>query len=237
MYCWASALGGCDTTSREHLISEGMWDEPAIYVVGFEWCKTQPLEVGLAGVNAKILCRKHNSQLSPVDQGGINAFRAIKAQAREIDERLMQSTAGWDIRTIRVSGALVERWLLKTLINIALRKGPNSVWPGGSNGVPVELVDAAFGVQPLRRPLGLYVPASKGDRVDLQDRIEIATLLSDKGSLVGAEFSFAGLKMVLAISNDIPDRIVSQEVSALYRISRLNHKIAGRPSHILEFEW
>src|SRR4051794_31716079 len=79
MDCWAACLGNCaDKPSREHIVSRGLFIGDTVRVEGFHWCKTGPREVGLASLTAKILCKKHNSDLSEVDTGGAEAFNIFR---------------------------------------------------------------------------------------------------------------------------------------------------------------
>ncbi len=66
--CWAASLGGCHPEqSREHLVSASLWGGNPIDVIGFPWCRHTPKRVGVGSLTAKILCRSHNSALSPLD--------------------------------------------------------------------------------------------------------------------------------------------------------------------------
>jgi hypothetical protein len=62
-------------------------------------------------LTAKILCEGHNSALSPFDTEIVKFFKAL--------ERLVQSDhdGGPIARNDYITGDLVERWMLKTLIN------------------------------------------------------------------------------------------------------------------------
>src|SRR5688572_9498207 len=117
--CWARGIGGCrDGMSGEHLVSENLWSGDAIYVVGFEWCKTAPKKVGLSSLTANILCRQHNSDLSPVDEAGGHAFRAMRDSALLVEARRQVPHVPWLLRWFGTDGPMLERWFLKTAINL-----------------------------------------------------------------------------------------------------------------------
>jgi hypothetical protein len=41
MDCWAASLGNCKgKLSREHVISDGIFDRENVVAFGFPWCKT-----------------------------------------------------------------------------------------------------------------------------------------------------------------------------------------------------
>src|SRR5690349_11968009 len=78
--CWARALGDCsDDVTKEHLVSAGLWEGSSVDVIGFAWCHDTPKTVGINSVVSKILCRKHNNDLSPLDASAKQAFHALKA--------------------------------------------------------------------------------------------------------------------------------------------------------------
>ena len=91
---------------------------------------------------ANILCRHHNSTLSELDQlaGKIAAF-----QAQANDEHFQE--------TLYVEGELLERWLLKTVVNAAA-----AGWAGPRKWLPSpEIVAAIFGLPaPIPNGIGLY---------------------------------------------------------------------------------
>jgi len=90
---------------------------------------------------SNILCRRHNSMLSPLDEtiGQIARF-----QAAANDKRYKGS--------IDVEGELFERWLLKTVINAAA-----AGWLAPIKWQPSpSIAKAIFGLEPVPDRLGLY---------------------------------------------------------------------------------
>jgi hypothetical protein len=66
--CWANCLRNCSNKiTREHLVSQSLFVVNRVVVQGFPWCKDAPKEVSLASLTAKILCSKHNNDLSHID--------------------------------------------------------------------------------------------------------------------------------------------------------------------------
>src|SRR5882672_6826080 len=122
--CWAKSLGDCEgKLSREHLISKSLFDGAEIQVFGLPWCPPEGKVIGIDGLAAKILCRLHNNRLSEVDQAGGEVFKKIK--------RFLGKVKSNPREKIKVDGSLLERWLLKTAINICcnpkdLRVGKDS---------------------------------------------------------------------------------------------------------------
>src|SRR5690349_5685627 len=71
--CWAHTLGNCsDAMSREHVVSDSILLD-MVTVKGFSWCKDSPKSISAANFTSKILCERHNNELSPSD-GEIKNF-------------------------------------------------------------------------------------------------------------------------------------------------------------------
>lgn len=250
MTCWAAALGGCDSkTSREHLVSDGLWDGPRIRVQGLPWCRDEPKIVGRNALTAKILCRSHNSALSPVDTAGRDAFRALANAAKFADNRTKITARTWIPFHFRIDGQLLERWFLKTLINLVyLRERPLPWSIGGSTHAPPGvLIDAVFGVRALSKPLGLYGVAVLGEAAVSSDKVEFRPLLTLNGSqIAGGLFFFRGFRYLLHTDDTPLDptlRITKEGgtdwngSAALYHIRNMDCNIAGALSHSVDYAW
>lgn len=246
--CWAQPLRGCDPkTSREHIITESLWDGPTIQVIGLPWCKTQAKTIGLSALTSKILCRAHNSQLSDVDRAGADVFRTLQRFAELGDQRRKMRERRWNVRRFEIDGRRLERWFLKTLINIIVSSAPTYAWSlnhAAFDKPPEQLVRAAYGLDSLAKPLGLYAAGTIGEQIEFEDKIEMSTLLRDTGELVGALFGFLGLRFLLYLDSDALPNVVRlpkgqdwATSSVLYHISKMNHKVGGRLSHYIHYLW
>ena len=246
--CWASSLGNCDRKlSREHLVSEGIWTGPTVQVSGLPWCRTEPKTIGLGALTAKVLCRRHNSELSPVDQAGIDAFSTIQRMADFASERSRSRPRKWKLKRFEIDGWGLERWFLKTLINIVAATAPNRPWSfrrTPDHLAPPEFVLAAFGRENLRPPLGLYAAAGTGDQVAVSERVELLTLLSQDLALAGGIFVFGGYHFLLYLDpGPLPAELLLgtapdlRPKSLLYRLKRVNHKVGRWHSHYAQLLW
>jgi hypothetical protein len=107
--CWASSLGGCDGMSGEHVVSNSIFKAGCgcpVVIEGVQRIREGSPTKGAEKSN--ILCRRHNSLLSPLDET-IGKISKFQADANDRDFR----------GSIIVEGELLERWLLKTAINTA----------------------------------------------------------------------------------------------------------------------
>jgi hypothetical protein len=147
--CRAWSIGDCDGgISREHLISGCLFDDESVSVRGFRWCLEEPKTVGLSRLVAKILSRKHSSDLSGLDAAALDTFNAFRQSVR-----LNQVRTGLRAKSLRnqrfvIDGPRLERWFLRTLINLSA----GSEWIVGPGvhpeGIPSEhLVKVAFGLE------------------------------------------------------------------------------------------
>jgi hypothetical protein len=127
--CWASCLGNCsDKLSREHLISEGLFLEDLMTVEGFSWCAGKPVQVGLANLTAKILCVRHNNDLSDVDEAGAKAFGALREMRRVANVREKMKPARWTVFRDRVDAW--ARTLVPKDVNQSVLRNRSTDWEG-----------------------------------------------------------------------------------------------------------
>ena len=105
---------------NRYRVSEGILKlfPGGVAVKGFPWCRDEHKTIGVGSVTAKRLCKHHNSKLSKTDDAAIIFFKALRDQ--------FESTA--KSRTVKVSRNNLERWFLKTAINLSLA-GTAAPWP------------------------------------------------------------------------------------------------------------
>jgi hypothetical protein len=113
------------------MVSQGLFANDSIEVYGLPWLHGEKKVVGLSSLTAKILCKKHNYDLSDVDEGGIKAFETFREMRRlgnvrgKLDPRLLP------VAKYQLNGILSERWFIKTLINLAF----NGEYPVGQSTI------------------------------------------------------------------------------------------------------
>jgi hypothetical protein len=102
--------------SREHIVSESILGPGPVTVSGFDWTESKSIQISASAHTAKILCRKHNSDLSPLDteikriRDSFKSFYSFASSGFKIGH------LGPPVSHI-INGKLFERWLLKTTIN------------------------------------------------------------------------------------------------------------------------
>jgi hypothetical protein len=204
--CWANCLGDCDEgMSREHLLSKCLF-EREIRVKGFPWCKDTEKAIGIEGLTAKFLCRHHNSTLSELDAAARHTLDTLLEAYKLFETRKNIVTTRWTVKYFATDMLLLERWCLKTLININLSGKPGlPVDDEGKTSRPTdELVRIVFGLDRFKPPMGLYRIVVIGENIDLGDwHIQITTK-GREGRLGAAEFTLWGMRFFLSL---IPESI------------------------------
>ena len=115
--CYLRDTNACSSKiSGEHLLSEGVLKvlaEKQVEITGLPWLKGEKKILGFAALTSNILCRAHNSALSPIDAIGARFFSAIQSCGT--------TTEGLNLAFL-FSGHDIERWLLRTVAALAVSK-------------------------------------------------------------------------------------------------------------------
>lgn len=204
--CWASSLGGCSNSiSREHLVSHSLFIDGEIIAQGLPWCKDQPKRIGLANLTAKILCTHHNSMLSPVDDAGSAAFAAIR-KMRDLGKiRGKMRPTLWHVVRYAIDGPGLERWFLKTLINLTFEGDYPIGRESAFGGCPTEhLVEVAYGRRKFEGRAGLYSVAHPGMTQVSSETISFTPLRKHGIHVEGALFGFSGFIYLLFLEKEGP---------------------------------
>ena len=246
--CWASKLNDCcDNFSREHLISASLFPKSnTIFVQGFHWCQNEQKEIGLASLTSKILCKHHNNSLSQLDTAAGHAFNNFEYISKLIAEA-NQNNGRFKVKDSHVNALLLERWLLKTLINVCYEQ-KHLIGNSSELGLPDEnLVRICFGKSKFLDGAGMYIAANKGDWMGFGSHLNINPLIEEsENKVVGCMFSFAGLLIFLWL---MPEKLPNNfdwikqrkpewlNVQPSRPFKKMKFKIPSGHSHTLHFNW
>lgn len=220
--CWASALGGCDTMSGEHVVSNSIFNVACSCPLIIEGVKRIRQGKPTHGAEkSNILCRHHNSALSPLDEtiGRIAHFLA------EANDPSFQGS-------LIVEGELLERWLLKTVINSAA-----AGWTAPVKWQPSESVARAiFGLEPIPDRVGLYCV----DGIDSPHHpsggvtfTPIHMRFPQGKMLVGAYVSVHGMPLLATLHTDLPEMLEAGHIPSLVtRFSPMGSSISIIPERL-----
>ena len=110
----------------------------------------------------------------------------------------------WPICKHEIDGPLLERWFLKTAINMCQVSEGGLRWPTGQairDVPPKNLQESAFGMKQMPPQMGLYVVASVGDDIRSEDHVAFAPLLQARNTVVGGIYEFRGFRFILSMTN------------------------------------
>lgn len=249
--CWARCLGNCDhRQSREHYVSKGLWANDTVNVTGFDWCADAPKSIPIKKLVRKILCKKHNEQLSCVDDAGNTVFGTI-AKIVELDNAQREIAVRsrnppiWCIQEYRVDGRLLERWFLKTLINFCFDQGLKIGSAARTPGWPCDdLVRAAYGLGALVKPAGLYSLASLGQAIYSSDHFSFSPVIVRGNAYISAGiFAFRGLPFALHLDPNDDQELITRSsyfptgAKLCYHMRVANWKRGRHVSQRLKFKW
>ncbi len=142
--------------------------------------------MGLAALTGKILCQKHNSELSKLDDNVKRAFKALDASMRLHDVRSKIITRRRAVKTFAIDGPLLERWFLKTIVNLS--HGGQWIIGDGSNTVGLasdELVQIAFGKAVFQPKAGVYTAVHDGEQITFRQGLRLTPKTAGDNLLAG----------------------------------------------------
>jgi hypothetical protein len=154
-------------------------------VEGFDWC-SEPKRVGVEALTRKTLCARHNSKLSVADEA-IDLFNKV---------------ANALVPRASVPGRSLERWFLKTLVNLSIGTRDH-IGVGMAESEPgwpsPYLAEVACGSLSLSHSMGLYLLSCSEPYKFRQGEILFVPLIRDYLT-GGAVFGIAGLYFFLSLN-------------------------------------
>lgn len=242
--CWAAACSGCgEGPSAEHIVSKCLFPEGFVNVSGFDWCKGEIKSIGVNGLARQILCKTHNSALSETD--------AEAKKAIGLFQRSAPPTKDDPLGSDNVNGHKLERWLLKTAINLSYR-GNLHVGVGMIGSVPglpsPYLIDVAFGKLPFDHQMGAYFLFPEKKTLHQRSEILMIPLIKD-GHIGGFYFELRSQAVFLnlfpghapptlgsvAAKLDLKQALLDAEL--VYRTPSIATASNGMPISWIRFQW
>jgi len=243
MQCYAACLGDCsEKISQEHTISACLYPNQFIVVQGLPWCREVPKNVRIESLTQPILCKKHNEELGKNVDWASEHSRDTLGRAFDLQSvRQKVLSRRWTIKYFETDMSLLERWCLKTLINVNHQSGWRYLDDAAPDSPPNELVEVAFGRRRFKDHKGLYAIAQNGSQITMNDdwlRITTKTRNVDE-RLVGATFHLWGFPFYL---NLIPEPISWAGANLMRHtitmwFQTLDHKGRNVKSHKVTFKY
>jgi hypothetical protein len=233
--------------SREHVISKSALPISGITVYGLPGFTDKPRSISINSLTHRNLCETHNSTLSNCDTEAGRLANAFDDASRLTHARERVRKTYWNVVRYRIDGPLLERWFLKTLINLgqihrAGRKGEDIGF-----ALPLEqLARIAFGDESLPGRAGLYGAAFAGMQTP-RDKLGTYTVLNKERQVVLGFFSFWGFRFILSLlDSGVPSRLPApKEIIAegwsgsepLYHLREIRETVHSRLRHVIHFDW
>lgn len=198
--CYFAFTNNCDGgISKEHIISRAVLKEITDKLITIEKDgMSRIVSIDSSSLTTKRMCRRHNSAVNGLDREAGRFIRAI---------RRVDSVLGNEIKSKQIicffHGFDIERWLLKTLLNI---------YHSGLSAnrtkfqLPPDILQK-FSYS-FRSPYGLYLPVRDTQKDDLLE-IKIKQnasfhLMSEDDKIIGVSVTLAGVEIKLIIAGTLP---------------------------------
>ena len=195
--CFLSGFGDCrGKITGEHYISknllEALGEGKSISIGGLPWIPQGTLKsIGISSLVSNVLCEKHNSDLSYLDQEAGNFFRALDAADKNIT--LLPHVT-------KISGVLIERWLLKVLCGLV---APAKI----NHGIIPETWKSILNGKSWPPHWGVYVPIPSTVIVLAKEFYIETSVHPITNEVLAALFRIAGVQFMLVLGR--PDHPAS----------------------------
>jgi hypothetical protein len=223
--CYAAHLGDCaGGLSKEHYVSESVLAivGTIIQVTGFPWQRNaETAQIGAASLAAKILCKRHNEQLSPLDSVAKVFLSGLQSSFQEASENMLSNT------TYQTSGSSFELWLLKVLCGLL---------PLCKVAVPHAWVNILFQREPWPAGAGLHIFGAPGVASWYFTLVRVISVMSaeNPGRIAGAKFGIGGLALLLAFGTP---RLTEPGMQTSYRPAGISIERDGKQNqHVLSWD-
>lgn len=224
MPCYAERLGNCKgPLTLEHWISRSVLDlaGAGLLVAGLpRQQRGKSAKIGAGSLASRILCKKHNEELSPIDAAGTTFLSELHASFGELDTMPQFSD-----KTVAIPGRLLELWLLKVLCgHLTIHNFATAP----------ALIDILFGRESWPAGEGLYMlmPAN-GNAAWRFQLVRVALMYNAaRTRVVGAKFGLGGFALLLAFGKPKSEG----DVQAQYRPEAIVLEREGR-CHRYAFPW
>ena len=177
--CWAARIGNCSNKiSREHIFTEKIFLPDTFLKISHGPNSKVYRTHKRNNLVSKILCTKHNSELSPLDSEAIKLFNA----SRSIYDLLTTDSLSRKSSTHIINTHIFERWALKTLANVVASKmiEPASEKPIDHFSLLGEKqLNRIFGKEYFTQHAGLYYLENHNRNEPWGDYYAVNTIVSE----------------------------------------------------------
>jgi hypothetical protein len=171
-------------------------------VSGFPWVKGKEQVLPPNALASRVLCKRHNSALSKLDEIAVRLFQAFDEEgAAGSRQKLIYLFNGHDL----------ERFLLKILCGLTYSQNI-SLEVEADLSIPEYWLRILFGEAELPDEQGLYVCKSRGHRFEGPRGLQLRAI-TGRGRLTGMGLWVCGYELILSMSG-FPSRAFDGRVFA-----------------------
>jgi hypothetical protein len=236
--CWANSLGNCSKKlSREHLITEKIFGPRSpIGVSNTKYRLSGP--INRRSLTTKVLCTTHNASLSIADDEALRLFSALRTIHSHSKDGQLEASEEY-----RFDSGLLERWLLKTLVNFVACDAFEWASPirRGSDVVDQRYVQVAFGFRRFTDHAGTYLIERVENLNNWGEHFNVTPLTTEKGTVGGLVLRFCSLWFLLWTTAHVPihPSVFKTEHVNGFRLHKLPSSFTvstgERQHHVLKF--
>jgi hypothetical protein len=177
--CWARTVSACgEGMSREHYITRGVFPDVNVTIDGTSPLPLDQRETHIDKLVARTLCKRHNQQLSPLDDAFIDLVNCLRETERLRKVRRAIPRKHWPATRLTVDGPAIERCILKTMMNVStVQREPLAGWRP-----PDWVASVVLGHRTMPEYHGLAIIARVGDTMTNVESIGVTFGKSERSS-------------------------------------------------------
>ena len=197
--CYLNVTRDCSSQlSREHYVSRTVLEKlgEIIAISGAHWIESGcTFQTSVESLTAKILCKRHNEALSPLDSEAGIFFGALLNAFVDLDRKTLSKKRTFHL----ASGEALELWFLKVACGHYFGSAAQDGFKlKQTYQIDLARVAKAFFHSEWDSRCGLYFKGSAGDRLTTSGRIDISALLDpSRNQMTGVTLDLLGIKMDL----------------------------------------
>jgi hypothetical protein len=189
MKCWAKSVSDCcNTQSREHYITKGLFDNKMLYVDNAPFLGGKSLEISKASLTKKCLCKKHNEQLSIYDDEAIKLGRSLEYAMALSLERRNSNLKKFSVHKKVIQRERLTRWFIKTYL------GLYEFFKYSSELDEVFLANLVYSNNKVSDFVTLNFTMAQGEDFQIKQVVSIAPI-EDQGKTKGMQLELYGVRV------------------------------------------
>jgi hypothetical protein len=167
--------------------------DPVIHISGMPVRPGETREIGVGSLTAKILCKRHNEALAPLDLEAKLIFSILHKALSDLDRKTLSRKPNFDL----VSGDALELWILKVACGLYFAVGSkDGVKLAEKHTIDLQKVRRAFFECKWEAQAGLYFRVATG--FTPARNVEFSPLIDENDQrFADASVSLLGLRLDL----------------------------------------